>query len=168
MNTYEAILKRRSVRSFSNEQVTDEEIDLLLKSAMAAPSACNKQPWEFYVIKDEKVRNDLSSMNRSKTFIAPLSILVCANTNKSLTTNIDDFWIQDLSAAVENILLCAVELHLSTCWMGVYPVKERVEGIKNYLHLPNNIVPFALIQVGHALVDPEPRTQFDEKLVHII
>lgn len=168
MTVYEAILKRRSVRTFLPKKVEDEKIDILLKAAMAAPSACNKKPWLFYVVKDEEKIAELRKVSRYSNMEAPLIIIVAGDEKRSLSKKPNDFWIQDCSAATENILLSAIELDLGTCWNGLFPMVTPVKKVKEILSLEDNVIPLALIHVGYPLTKAGERTQYDEKRITII
>lgn len=168
MNLKEAILKRRSIRKFSDELISDELINELLISAMAAPSARNQQPWEFYVIKNNEVLTKIRSVAKNFDFNNTLSIVVCGNKERSITQNDNDFWIQDCAAAVENILLSATSLGLGAVWCGLFPVLERSNAIKEIINVKDNIVPMALIQMGIPAEEKEERTQYKSDYVHFI
>lgn len=168
MEVKEALLKRRSCRKFTDQKVEDEKIHELLLAAMSGPSACNKKPWVFYVIKNEEVLNKLKSTGRATNFNSSLMFVVCGDTNKGITNKIEDYWIQDCSASVENILLMSTSLGLGTCWCGVFPIDERVQYVKEVLNLDSNIIPLGLIHVGYPDCEMESRTQYEEENVHII
>lgn len=168
MNTYETILKRRSIRKFKDTKIKDEDILKLLEAAMAAPSARNMQPWEFYVITNNSIMNEIRNFVPYFNYNSSLMIVVCGNTSRSITKNDNDFWIQDCSSAVENILLTATSLNLGTVWCGLYPVIERSNKIKQLLKCPNDIIPMALIHVGYPAEEKEERTQYNENYVHYI
>lgn len=168
MDIREAIYKRRSVRKFQEKQVDDNIIKSLLEDAMAAPSACNKQPWEFYVIRNKEKQDLIKSKIMFSNFNSPIMIVVCGNNELSLTKDNNDFWIQDCSAAIENILLSAVSFGLGTCWCGLYPVEKRCERVREILDLPNNIIPLGTIHIGYPEKELEGRTQYKEEKVHYI
>lgn len=168
MNLKETVLKRRSIRKFSDELISDELINELLISAMAAPSARNQQPWEFYVIKNNEVLTKIRSVAKNFDFNNTLSIVVCGNKERSITQNDNDFWIQDCAAAVENILLSATSLGLGAVWCGLFPVLERSNAIKAIINVSDNIVPMALIQMGIPAEEKEERTQYNSDYVHFI
>ncbi len=130
---------------------------------MAAPSASNRKPWHFVVVTDRKKLDALADSHTygKMLFEAPLCIAVCGDPAIS-----QRFWIQDCSAATENLLLAAVALNLGAVWLGAYPVEERVAAIRKVLGIPNNIEPLNLISIGHPAEQKEPRTQYDEKRVH--
>lgn len=168
MELNEAILKRRSIRKYNNKPVSDDIIDQLLKSAMAAPSACNKRPWEFYVIKDKDIQEQLRHVSRFSNYEAPLIVVVAGNDKRSLNHRINDFWIQDCSAAIENMLLTATSLGLGTCWCGLFPMVTPVKRVRNILELEPHIIPLAMIHIGYPDETQEARTQYDKKRVHYV
>lgn len=167
MNLEELMLKRRSVRDFTNEPVTDLEIDKLLHYAMSGPSACNKKPWEFFIIRDNKLDLIRNKLNRVG-YNAPTLILVCGNKENFLPKEIEDFWIQDCSAAVENILLGVTDMGLGAVWCGILPNKERMKIVKESLCLDDKYIPFAIVAIGHTTEKLEPRDQYEKEKIHII
>jgi nitroreductase len=167
MDVKEAVLKRRSIRTFGSVPITDEEIRELLESAMAAPSACNKRPWEFYVVKNKSLQEQLRLVSRYSNMNSSLMIIVAGNLRRSLANRVNDFWTQDCSAAVENMLLSATSMGIATCWCGLFPMTTPVKKVKAILGLEEHIVPLALIHVGRSDEIPVPRTQYDERRVHV-
>lgn len=166
MNTQEAILARRSIRKFTSEPIPDDIIQQLLESAMAAPSACNKRPWEFYVIRNPELVEQLHHVSRYSNMNSTLIIIVAGNDKRSLNHKDNDFWIQDCAAATENILLTVTELGLGACWCGLYPMVTPTKSVRKLLGLEEHIIPMAMIQVGYPAESSEPRTQYDAKRVH--
>ena len=140
----------------------------MLEAAMAAPSACNKKPWEFYVIESSEKLGLVKTVSRFARYDAPLAIVVCGNKEKALSDKDNDFWIQDCSAAIENILLTAVSLGLGSVWCGLYPMENPVSKMRNVLEVGENIVPLGLIYIGYPDVVVEGRTQYDENCVHYL
>jgi nitroreductase len=162
----DTIFRRRSIRKYTDRAVEPEKLDLLLKAAMAAPSAMNCKPWEFVVVTDpEKLaqfRNRLIFGNRN----APAAIVVCGNPSLSINPAARLFWVQDCSLAGENILLAAEGLGLGTVWVGVHPVAEFVRVVRNITGLPRHVTPLGLIYVGYPAEEKPARTQFDGNRVH--
>ena len=160
----ENIMTRTSIRKYKDQPIEQEKIDIMLKAAMAAPTALNMQPWHFIVIDDKKTIDLLSGQQPTK---APLLIAVCGDTNKTTMPDgkgkLPDFWIQDVSAATENLLLAAHALGLGAVWTGVYPVMERTAEIANVLNCPNNIVPVAVVRIGYPDESPQPKNKFNEE-----
>ncbi len=166
MERIDFILKRRSIRRFRQAPVEEEKISALLKAAMAAPSAMNRKPWQFIVITDEE---RLTSIRRSLLFgrfKAPMAIAVCGSTHGLLPSRVKEFWIQDCSAATENILIAAANIGLGAVWLGVHPFKAATLRISRILELDKNTMPLCIIYVGYPAEEKEPRTQYDESKVH--
>lgn len=168
METYDTILNRRSVRRFTDETIGDDIIEKLLQSAMAGPSACNMRPWEFYVVKNKEIQAELRQVSRYANMNSSLIIIVAGNDKRSLAHRINDFWIQDCAAAVENMLLTATELKIGSCWCGLFPMVTPTKRVRQILKLEEHIIPMALVHLGYPAETPEPRSQYDAKRVHII
>jgi nitroreductase len=166
MDTLDAINKRRSMRKYSPQKLTMDELTPLLEAAMAAPSAMNSQPWEFIVITDEKKLEELRMVLPYGKFEAPAAIIVCGNHLKAKNPGSWGFWVQDCSAATENILLAATALGLGSCWIGVHPIGLIKQGIRKVLKLPVGVIPFCAVYLGHPEFEKKGRTQFDESKVH--
>ena len=160
----ENIMTRTSIRQYKDQPVEQEKVDILLKAAMAAPTAVNLQPWHFIVITDKPTIDLLSGRQPTN---APLLIAVCGDTDKTTMpdgkTKLPDFWVEDVSAATENLLLAAHALGLGAVWTAVYPAMERVAEVANVLNCPNNIVPMAVVRVGYPDEAPEPKDKFKEE-----
>ncbi|MDD3919668.1 MAG: nitroreductase family protein [Eubacteriales bacterium] len=167
MNTQEAILARRSIRKFQADPISDDIIQALLTAAMAAPSACNKRPWEFYVVKNQELLEKLRLVSRYSNMDSPLNIIVAGNDKRSLNHKPNDFWIQDCAAATQNILLTATELGLGSCWCGLYPMVTTVKRVREILGLEDHIFPMALIHIGLPAEEQPPRSQYQENRVHV-
>lgn len=168
MDVEEAMLKRRSVRQFTEEKVTEQQIDKLLHYAMSGPSGLNRQPWEFYVIKNEEINNKIIDAGRFSKHHSPLKIIVAGNTHRALPLKMKQIWIQDCSAAIENILLGVTSLSLGACWEGVYPQEKFVLRIQSILNLPSHIIPLAVISIGHPKGEVIPRDQYNSRYVHFV
>jgi nitroreductase len=166
MDALEVIFTRRSVRSFSSEPVSKENIDTILKASMSAPSARNEQPWHFLVIDDRALLNKIAEVHPHAKMCAEatLAIIPCVIPS---TYNIDvSFWIQDMSAAVENILLAARSLNLGSVWTGVYPRENLIRGIQQLFNLPETVIPFCVIPIGHTDVKQEQADRYRLERVH--
>ena len=168
MELLEALQRRRSVRRFTEEAVSKKDIDILMHAAMSGPSACNAKPWDFYVVESKTVLQNLHKATKYTNMNAPLAIVVCGNLSHALPAPLTDFWVQDCSAATENILLAATDIGLGAVWCGIYPNRDAMENVKKTLGLPEESIPLNIIHVGHPDQFPEPRDQYDEKRVHLI
>lgn len=168
MELLKALQKRRSVRKFTEEIVSKEDIDILMHAAMSGPSACNARPWEFYVVSSETGLQNLRKATKYTNMNAPLAIVVCGNLSHALPAPLTDFWVQDCSAATENILLAATDIGFGAVWCGIYPNDKAVANVKIALGLPEEHIPLNIILVGHPDQFPKPRDQYDEKCVHMV
>ena len=159
------IYSRRSIRQFTLQEVSMDTVTLLLKAAMAAPSAANGRPWEFVAVTDKGILSDLR-VALPGHYNGQAAIVVCANLALSSNPASERFWQQDLSAATENILLAATGLGLGAVWTGAYPGLERAETIRRVLSIPQNVMPLSLVWIGYSAESRPPRTQYDERRVH--
>ena len=164
--TIEMILKRRSIRLFTEESVEEEKIRLLLEAGMAGPSAVNAQPWEFVVITEKPILEKFRGALMFAKMAAPLVICVLGSRRMQKSRVGDKFWVQDCSAATENILLAATALGLGSVWVGVHPIALFERQVKSILNLPAGVTPLNLIYIGYPAESKEARTQYDEKRVH--
>ncbi len=160
------IFTRCSTRRYTEEEVSDEDIELLLKAAMQAPSACNQQPWEFYVVKDKEVKPKLSANKEGIRMLTDASVVIVPCYIKKL--KVPFFQTQDLGAATENILLEAEQLGLGACWMGVEPIPDRVDLVRATLDIPDTLEPFCLIPIGHKAEHKKIENRYKEEKVHKI
>ena len=166
MNMIDTICARRSIRRYQEKAVEQEKLTELLKAAMAAPSAMNIKPWEFVVVTDpDRLKNIQSALMFGK-FNAPAAIIVCGNTSFFKHPMASQFWVQDCSAATENILLAAVSLGLGTVWCGVHPIHNFIKRISKIVGLPDHVKPLNVIYVGYPAEEKEARTQYQDDRVH--
>lgn len=156
------IMTRTSVRKYTNEAVSKADIETMLRAGMAAPTAVNKQPWHFVVVTDREQLNALAAANRGTGMAAkaPLAIVVCGDMQKTLPGVGQGFWVQDCSAATENILLAANALGLGAVWTGVYPNEERANAVRDIVKAPEHIVPLCTIVIGHPADNPTPKDKW--------
>jgi nitroreductase len=166
MKTIETIYARRSIRQYQEKPVEKEKLEILLKAAMAAPSAMNIKPWEFVVVTNPEIIKDIRTSLMFGKHNAPAAIVVCGNTSIFRHPKASKFWVQDCSAATENILLAAVELGLGTVWLGVHPIHNYKKRISKILSLPDNVIPLNVIYVGYPAEEKPPRTQYNPERVH--
>jgi nitroreductase len=158
----DVILKRRSIRKFTEQPVEREELTLLLKAAMAAPTAMNAQPWEFVVITEKEVMDKFRSSLMFAKINAPAAICVLGSSRMQKNKAGEKFWVQDCSAATENIVLAATALGLGSVWIGIHPVTLFKRQVGEILNLPEGVTPLNLIFIGYPAEEKEPRTQYEE------
>ena len=163
-----AIFKRVSIRKFEDRPVEQEKITTLLRAAMAAPSACNQQPWEYYVVTDKEKILALSTASPYAMCAknAPLVFVPCSRKTKGITA--PDYINIDMSASVENLLLEAVELELGAVWLGIAPGEDRMEYVRQVLNLPDDLNAFTLIPCGYPAKVKEPQDRYEECRVHYV
>ncbi len=161
----DVILSRRSIRKYTPDPVSDETVKELLKAAMSAPSAGNQQPWHFIVIRDRGTLVKITEIHPHAQMLkeAQVAIVVCGIENAE---RYPGYWIQDCSAATENILLAAHALGLGAVWLGVYPREERARGVKELLKIPDGIMPLSIISIGYPGEKKEPADRYREDRIH--
>ncbi len=161
-----AIFKRISVRTFENRAIEDEKIELLMRAAMASPSAGNQQPWEFYIVTD---KDKLMQLSESSPFAgctehAPMAIVTCYRKEIRLP----EYANIDISACAENILLEAEEVGLGAVWLGIAPIKERMKAVKHILDIPSHLEAFAIIPCGYPAEFREQQDRFEKERIHYV
>lgn len=165
MDIFTALHCRRSIRSYDEGDISQEEIHRLLDAAMIAPSAGNARPWQFIVISDKEILDKIPAINQYAHMApkAPLGITVCGDTRLEKYSG---FWVQDCAAAVQNMLLAATALGLGAVWTGIHPVQERVSAYQALLSLPAAVIPLAHIVLGRHSAKTEEKHRFEEAKVH--
>lgn len=160
------IFHRVSIRKYQEKPVEPEKTEMMLRAAMAAPSACNQQPWEYYVVTDKKKILELSEISPYAKCAAgaPLVFVPCYR----MEGIAPDYFEIDLSASVENLLLEADELGLGAVWMGIAPVKERMEAVRKVLDIPESLSAFALISCGYPAEERPWQDRFDKTRIHYV
>ncbi len=159
---YNNIMTRASVRSYQDKPVEDEKIEKLLRAGMAAPSAVNRQPWHFIVVRDKATLKTIAEAtpNARMAADAPLAIVVCGDMDKEEDDPVREFWSQDASAATENILLAAHGMGLGAVWTGTFPDGKRCEAVSEILKLPKHIIPFCTIVIGYPNGETAPKDKW--------
>jgi nitroreductase len=167
--TIKAIMGRRSIRKYKPTPVDNETIETILRAGASAPSASNRQPWEFIVITKKEMREKLAEAHPYAKMLlqSPVCIIVCGNRERFYPEKeVQDYWAQDGAAVTENMLVAANSLGLGTVWCGVFPRKERVQAVTNVLKLPSDIIPLNLIALGHPDEDPPVKDKWRDERVH--
>ena len=164
----ETIMTRVSVRQFTGEKISDEQIDILLRAAMAAPSAINKQPWAFVVVTDEALIAKLGeALPYSRCSNKPACAFIpCGDLSKAIEGEMAAFWINDVSAATENLLLAAHAMGLGAVWTGLHPDMNRAAMVQQMLGLPEHIIPLCVVPVGVPAEQPEVKDKYKQENIH--
>lgn len=165
MNLSEAIHTRRSIRKFTDELVPDEMIRKILEAAMMAPSAGNAQPWQFIVINSREILDSMVDVHPYIKMVkqAPVGILICGDLSKEKHQG---YWVQDCSAAMQNLLLAAHDLGLGAVWTGIHPIEERVTAFKSMFNLPDHIMPLGFAPMGWPAQEMKSESRFKADRVH--
>ncbi len=162
------IFGRRSVRVYSPGEISEAQVNKLLEAAMAAPSAMTKDPWRFVVVRDPQTLPKLAAALPGGKMLptAAMVIVVCGDIDVAFDRQLS-FLLQDCSAAIENLLLCAHVLGLGACWVGVHPSEESCRQLRGLLSLPASVIPVAAISLGYPGEQLEPRTRYNPSYVHL-
>ncbi len=156
------IFRRRSIRKYTGEPVSDESIDLLLKAAMAAPSANDVRPWAFIVVREAERRRALAAIKQWAFMCAEAPVVFAVLGNP----NLSDHWIEDCSAAAENLLLAAAGLGLGGVWVAIYPRTEYEKKVRALLNIPPLWRVLCLLAIGHPAEHKPPRTRYEANKVY--
>ena len=158
----ECIMTRTSIRQYTDQPVEKEKIEAMLRAGMAAPTAVNAQPWHFVVVSDKAKLGELAAANPRAKMLesAPLAIVVCGDLTKTMEGKGQQFWIQDCSAATENILLAAHAQGLGAVWTALYPMEERLQPVSEALKLPSTMIPLCTVVIGYPAETPEPKDKW--------
>lgn len=173
VNSQEAVLEnimtRTSVRSYTSQKVENDKIEKMLKAAMAAPTAVNRQPWEFVVVTEREILDAIPPIIKGAHMAskAQLAIVVCGVPSKSVAPPLSDFWIQDCSAATENLLLAAHGMGLGAVWCGAFPdSNNRIAKLRELLSLPETVVPLNVVVIGYPNSEPKIKDKWAPEKVH--
>lgn len=165
--TIDVIFERKSVRNYIDKEVEKKDIELLMRAGMAAPTAMDSRPWAFIAVTDKAKLNTLAKMPYCGMLAyASAAIMVCGDSSKFLDGPYKEFWIQDCSAATQNILLAAEDLGLGAVWLGGHPVEGRMNLMREVLEIPENVIPLALISVGYPAGTEKPKDKYNEQDIH--
>ncbi len=166
--TLNTIFNRKSVRHFTDEKVSEQQLSLLCRAAMAAPTAVNKQPWAFVAIDNRAILDSLAEVLPYAKMLkkATAAVVVCGDLTRAAEGYKQAYWIQDCSAATENLLLAAESMGLGAVWTGVHPNNEREDLVRNTLNIPTNQIPLNVIAIGYPTGEDQPKDKWDESKIH--
>jgi len=165
MDALEAIFSRRSIRKFTDAAVEDSAVEGLLRAAMAAPSAGNQQPWHFVVIRERSTMQSIMEVHPHASMLAAAPVCIAVLAELALERYVG-YWVQDTSAAMQNLLLAARAAELGAVWLGIHPVEDRQAGMKRILDLPDGVVCLGLVAVGHPAEPSGPADRFCLDRIH--
>jgi nitroreductase len=167
-DTLKTIFKRKSVRSFKDTAVSQEQLMVLVKAGMAAPTAVDKRPWDFIVITDKAVLKRLADVlpHAKMAATSGAAIVVTGDLKRQFGGESAVFWMLDCSAASENILLAAESMGLGAVWTAVFPDQERISSVRKILGIPENVMPLNLIPIGVPAGDTQAKDKFNPQQIH--
>ena len=172
----DVIFSRKSVRSYTDQPVSDEQVETMLRAAMAAPTGMNVQPWRFVVVRDQAVKEKLAGPRGGMIAQAPVVFVICGETtlmrkpfgqpDAEAVEVPNGNWTQDCSAATENLLLAAEALGLGAVWTAAHPYADRVNPIREALGLPENVTPLCVVPCGYPAGDDQPKDKWKPENIH--
>ena len=169
METLKAMATRKSVREFTDEGITFEDIKKILTAGMSGPSCMNKRMWSFVVIRNKELLGKLSVANglyAGPLRGAALGILVCGDLERALP-EAPEYWVIDASIATQNMVLAAQDLGIGSVWLGCWPCEDRVQEVKELVALPENLGPHSILALGYSKEpDNEERVLYESDRVH--
>ncbi len=166
MNYQPYIMNRRSIRKFQDRPVEREKLEAILRAAMQAPSAKNSQCWRFLVVQKPEALEAVSKMSPYSMCAKNAKALIITLTDKRIDRFDLGIWVQDLSAANQNMLTQIEAEGLGATWLGMYPFPERIQALKDYFQLPDEVMPFSVIALGYKAREKEPEDRYDPEKVH--
>ncbi len=166
--TLDCIMTRTSVRDYLDKDVDEKMTEQLLRAAMAAPTAGNRQPWRFVVVRERATLDTLAARFKPMQMAAkaPLAIVVCGDLTATFTGEGQGYWIQDCSAATENLLLAAHAMDLGAVWCGVAPLKDRMDFVSRLLNLPDSVRPLNVVCIGWPAAPQQPKDKWHPEYIH--
>ena len=161
------IFARRSIRRYAERPVAEERLKDLLEAAMAAPSAVAKDPWRFIVVRERATLEKIADILPHGKMLrrAAAGVIICGDLDAA-HDGLESYMLQDCSAAIENLLLAASVLGIGSCWLGIHPRRERIDGIRELFGLPEKVIPVSGIALGYPEEAKEARTRYREEYVH--
>lgn len=165
MELMHALRTRRSIRKYEDTPIPKEMVREMLDAAMMAPSAGNAQPWQFVVIDDRQVLDGMKDMHPHIKMVAQaqLGIVVCGDLSLEKFAG---YWVQDCSAAMQNMLLAIHGLGLGAVWTGIYPMEDRVAAFRNMFNLPETVIPLGFVPIGYPAQQPTSESRFKADRIH--
>ena len=161
-----AVFERKSVRQFIDKEIEKEKLVKIVHAGMVAPSAMNVKPCQFLIIEDPQIKEAISNASPYAKFARHSGALIIVLADRRKIIEMNKMWVQDASAATENILIQSVEEGLGGCWLGLYPNKGMEEEIAKICKLPPYITPFSIVALGYPKDNPKRKDSFDDSVIH--
>ena len=159
------ILTRRSIRAYTDKEISEETMNMLLRSAMYAPTARNFQEWRFIVVREPENLAKIEKVQPYNTLLkqAKAAVIVCAQLETDLHKR---FFQQDCGASIQNLMLAAHGLGIGSVWLGVYPLPEITDGITKAFNLPEDVLPIGVVALGYPAEEKSDPNRFDPSKIH--
>ena len=165
MNAYDMILTRKSVRSYTGAHVDDELVEKIMLAGTRAPSGMANEPWRFAVVRDPKVKGEIAQLTKHTKVLEGADVLICLFMDNSVGYNATKD-ANTIGACAENMLLAAAGLGLGAVWLGLHPIQEAEEAMRQMLAIPEEVVPFAVVSIGHPGEQKAPHEAYEAERVH--
>ena len=159
-----SIFHRISVRKYEDKPVEKEKIMEILKAGMQAPSACNQQPWEFYIVEDPEILEELSETTPYAKLTAKAPVAIVTAYRKECT--VPEYAQIDLSICMENMWLATDEVGLGGVWMGIAPLEDRMEEVEKIIGIPESQRAFGIFALGYPAEERTQQDRYDETRIH--
>jgi nitroreductase len=165
MDAYGIILTRRSIRKYTTQSISEETLHDLIRATVSAPFAGNQQPWHFLIIDEKKLLQKIPEYHPNGKMLkfADKAILICGDLNRE---TFKGYWMIDCSAATQNLLLAAHTYGIGSCWLGVYPVDERVRHLRKLFGIPEHVIPFSLVALGYPDESKKSENRYNSTRIH--
>jgi nitroreductase len=162
-NVLDLMYSRRAIRDFTDEEVTDEQLEAMLMAAMAAPSVGELRPWHFVVVRKRKTLDALAQVHKYAYMLekASMAIVICGDEEIS-----ERHWVEDTCVATQNLLLAATALGLGGVWISLYPKKKYQRHVRELLDIPGHVGVLCILALGHPAEKKKVSTKYDHKRVH--
>lgn len=158
------LFHRVSIRKYQEKKVEPEKLDYILRASMAAPSACNQQPWEFYIVEDPEILEELSETSPYAKLTAKAPMAIVTAYRKECT--VPAYAQIDLSICMENMWLATDEVGLGGVWMGIAPLEDRMEEVEKIIGIPDSQRAFGIFALGYPAEERTQQDRYDETRIH--
>lgn len=169
MDTIQAIKTRVSTRQYSDQEISEQDLQTILEAGMSGPSCVNSRDWSFIVVRDSETLNKMADANgrpAEPLRTAKLGILICGDLERAFS-GAPDYWVVDGSIAAQNMILAAHALGIGSVWLGTWPQMNRVEKQAELFGLPETQIPHSIIVFGYpAAPSNKEKLLFEENRVH--
>jgi len=165
MDAIEALYSRRSIRTYNDKEISSYDVETILKAAMSAPCAGGGNVCHYIVVKDKDLLKEVLKYHQYAHMLLQASVAVVVVADPALE-KYPGRWPMNSSASTENMLIAATALGIGSCWVGIYPVEERMNGLRTIFGIPDSLVPFAIVSLGYPAEKKKPHGELDTSIIH--